>query len=123
MNKSLLFFVLIGAILCSCHNTPIVEPAAPEITLVPPSDSIFFSGDTLHIIGDLSDEDELHEAFICVRDTGDTMFAFDPYVHELPSYHVDTFWVVSGTGPANLSFEAENHHDKITVIDLPFLRF
>jgi hypothetical protein len=123
MKKRFFFFAIIGLLLSSCQHEPDHVPAAPAVVITPPADSLFFSGETLFIVADLSDEEALHDAFICVRDTADTMFSYDPYVHELTSFHVDTFWVISGSGPANLSFKVENHHELITILDLPFLRF
>jgi hypothetical protein len=127
MKKLSLFIVLIVAILCSCqHDTP-PGYASPEIvTNSPPDDTVwvYHNGDTVHIDFDISDADELHEAFIWVNDSVDTLFSYDPYVHELPSFHVDTFWIVHGiTGltPGFVSAEAENHHDKITIINVPIM--
>ena len=42
------------------------------------------------------DSDDLHEGYAYVLTATDTFFHCQPYVHELDSYDLDTFWVVSG---------------------------
>lgn len=125
MKRSIYIFLAGVLMITACQHQPDPEPAAPEIDITnPPSDVIFNNGDTIHMEGTLSDEDALHEASILISDTADTFFIYQPYVHDLQSFDVDTFWVVTGiTGdtPSYVTFQAENHHEKSTTINLSVL--
>lgn len=112
--------VLVG-FFSSCKHQPDPVPSAPVIIVNEPESGLYNNGDTIFMQANLSDEDELHEAFICVRDTVDTMFSFSPTVHALSSYDVDTFWVVSGISvftPGFVSYKAANHSDKESIINV-----
>jgi hypothetical protein len=120
MKKLSLVSVSIVTILCSCQHDPPPPVPPPVVVLNQPASGAYSNGDTIFINADLSDEEALHEAFVCIRDSVDTMFSFDPYVLELTSYNVDTFWVVNGISafsPGFVSVTAENHHELITTIN------
>ena len=126
MIKKLIPILLIGLpILFSCKHDPPVDPPPPVMNVITPlPDTVmqYQNGDTIHMVADLSDADALHEAFVYVRDSVDTFFTYEPYVHDLQSFHIDTFWVVSGMSlpsPGFVTFIAENHHEKVTQINRP----
>jgi hypothetical protein len=125
MKKSIYILFAGAFLITSCTHDPEPQHAAPEIDITNPSSGVVYhNGDTIIMQAVLSDEDELHEALIMVNDTADTFFLYQPYVHELDSFVVDTFWVVSGvsgTLPAFTTFHAENHHEKETTINLSIL--
>ncbi len=124
MKKSIYILFAGAFLITSCAHDPEPEPASPEIDVTAPSVVVFNNGDTIHMEATLRDEDELHEALVMVNSSTDTFFIYDPYVHELDSFVVDTFWVVNGiTGdtPAFTTFNAENHHEKSTTINLSIL--
>jgi hypothetical protein len=122
MKKSILILSSLVIVLASCAHQPITHSEPVVDVLQPTASTIYNNGDTIHIEMTLSDEDELHEAFIYVRSDIDTFFNYEPVVHELPSFNVDTFWVVSGmtTGvSAFVSATAHNHHDLHTTVNVP----
>jgi hypothetical protein len=94
-----LFFAF-TALFISCENhntTPDPDTHNPVVTLTAPTVGHMYSnGDTVHMSVQMSDEDDLHEGYIYLRSATDTLFYYQPYVHELDSYQLDTFWVVSG---------------------------
>jgi len=113
-------FILIGILLVtSCKHEPDPTPTAPIINVMAPGGGTYNNGDTVFMQATLSDEDALHEAFICISDTTDTMFSFAPSVHTLQTYELDTFWVVTGISATTSSFvtyKAENHQALETII-------
>lgn len=124
--KNSIYILFAGAFLItSCQHEPGHEPEAPEIDVTNPASSVAYqNGDTIHMEATLRDEDELHEATVMINDPTDTFFFYQPYVHELDSFVVDTFWVVSGISgptPAFATYHAENHHEKSTTINLSIL--
>jgi hypothetical protein len=121
MKRSVVFFLVLGC-MASCAHDPIVYPD-PVVTVNDPvASTIYQNGDTMHINVEMSDANELHEGYIYLRSDSDSLFSYAPYVHELPSFSTDTFWVVSGmtTGvSAVVTAVAYNHHDQFTTIEVP----
>ncbi len=122
MKKIAFVSLLALAGLYSCQHHPIVY-TNPEVDITAPEAAgIYFNGDTVHIEMTLSDEEALHEAYIYIRSDVDSFFTYEPYVHELQSFDVDTFWVVTGmtTGvSAFVTGVAHNHHDGVTILNVP----
>lgn len=109
--------------LSSCVHQPIIHPN-PEIDIdLPVSSSIYHNGDTIHVELVMRDHAELHEGFIYIRTTTDTLLQYAPLVHELDSFVVDTYYVVSGVSSGVDGFVtaiATNHHNGETVMNVPF---
>jgi hypothetical protein len=127
--KNRIFALILGSLfIAGCAHHPIVY-TEPQVSVVTDDTlHIYQNGDTIHMTVNISDEDELHEAFISVITPAntDTFFYFQPLVHELPSYTLDTFCVVNGvTGLQDgfLTVIATNHHDKLTEINVPITVF
>ncbi len=124
MSKKNILLLFLGAgLLLSCAHDPIVHHD-PEIEFLDsiPAGALYQNGDTVHLDISMSDEDELHEGYIYIRSAVDTFFTYEPYVHELQTFHVDTFWVVTGmvTGvSASVTAVAHNHHEGITTKNIP----
>ena len=123
--KSKLLLVCIPALVLalSCKHDPDKVTAAPEVNIdLPVPMTAYNNADTVIMQGILTDEVELHEAFVMLRTNTDTLFSFAPFVHELESYSLDTTWVVNGiAAPVNSFFtvRAINHADKVTEISIP----
>jgi len=124
MKNKFLFYVLPFLVLTAgCKNEPDKVINAPLVVIDQPVPvATYHNNDTLLIQGTLSDDDELHEASVMIRTTTDTLFSFDPFVHELQTYPLDTFWIVNGMStstPSFLTVIAANHHDKVTEMNVP----
>lgn len=121
--KKLVFILFTGAFfMTSCAHQAIIHESPTVDVVSPDPDNIYNNGDTVHIEMTLADEDALHEAYIYVRSDTDSAFAYAPYVHDMKTFDVDTFWVVTGmtTGvSAFVTAVVHNHHDKMTTINVP----
>lgn len=110
-------------VLFSCRHEPIIHPD-PEIEVtLPVSSTLYNNGDTIHVDLVMRDENALHEASVYLRTAVDTMIELHPVVHELDSFELDTFYIVSGisTGVDGfLTVIASNKHDGETVMNVPF---
>lgn len=117
-------FCTIVTILISCKHQPIVY-TDPTITVTNPVQfMIYNNGDTVQMDINLSDEDELKDAFVYLRSDSDTFFYNNPNVFELPSFTLDTFWIVNGitvstAGSAFVTAIASNNHNGTTTINVP----
>lgn len=89
------------------------ENASPVITLVEPADGESIAvTDSLHIEGNFSDDEGLHEASILVvKSTGDTAFQQYPYVHDLKTYSFHYHFKPSSAGSYTLKVVAEDHDE------------
>jgi hypothetical protein len=98
MRKSIFFLSISTLVFMSCKNNHAPEPGHnPVISLSAPTPgSMYNNGDTVFMSVAMEDEEELHEGYLYIRTATDTLFMFQPFVHELPAYDKDTFWVVSG---------------------------
>ena len=112
MKKTILFSAAIVAVatitlISSCGH----KNAAPVVTLDEPADAgVFTVGDTVHVEGDLTDDESLHEASILFFRAGvDTPLAEYPYVHDLKSYHFHHHVPVMNAGSYQVQVVAEDH--------------
>lgn len=112
MKKTILFSAAIVAVaaitlISSCRH----KNAAPVVTLDEPADAeIFAVGDTVHVEGDLTDDESLHEASILLFRTGvDSPLVEYPYVHDLKSYHFHHHVPVTNAGTYKVQVTAEDH--------------
>lgn len=133
MKKSLLIFGLGVIVFFSCQHKPIII-TEPTVTITPPDPiegsppSYFINGNTVQILFDFSDADELTNASVLLKYNSPTtgsdtaVFYFEPDVTGLKSYTIDTLWVVNGitTGvDATLTGTATNKSNLTTSIDYP----
>ncbi len=122
MKKSILFIsVLVGFGLASCETTP-TPPHVPSVHMhAPTSGSNYNNGDTVFMDIHMTDDESLHEGYLYLRTSADTLFSFEPYVHDLLSYELDTFWVVNGISSmvnANVTVIAHNHDEGMATEDV-----
>lgn len=131
MKKTLFIVSTIVTIFFSCKHTPTII-TEPTVTITPPNapighPSYFINGDTVQILVDFSDEDELTDATVLLKYNSPTtgndtnVFYFEPPVNGLKSYTLDTSWVVTGiiTGrDASLIGTATNKGNLTTTTEL-----
>jgi len=108
---SIFILTIISISIISCKKT---DDEKPVITLsTPVSEQDYAIGDTIFISGHVSDNEALHELEIRLtkEETGETPFTFTPTVHDLASYHIDTFYIPSDTVHIHyhLKIEAWDH--------------
>ena len=117
MKRSYLLLSTLVVFITSCVHEPFTNP-----TIIVSNDTNYFQiGDTIQIDITMSDIDGLHEAFIYVKDTATTFFSYSPIVHDLPSFTVDTFWVVNGISSPKFPFLttiASDHYQGTTTINI-----
>ena len=97
----------------SC-NSDDIEVLGPVITLTTPTDQQDFAiGDTIFIQGDITDNEGLHELMVMVyqEESGNTILDYTPTVHDMASFHIDTFVVPTDTVHVHyhLKIEAWDH--------------
>lgn len=98
------------------------DDTSPVITLSNPTDEQDFAiGDTIFIEGDVTDNEALHELMIMLskEETGEVVMHLMPVVHEMPSYHIDTFFVPVDTSHIhfNLVIDAWDHDNNTTELN------
>ena len=95
----------------SCNKNKNQEDIKIEI-LSPADGAVFNSGDTLALKVTASDNDDLHEMKLEIRQGANIALGLYPYVHAIKSYTIDTLIVippVSGTQIYSLEAAAEDH--------------
>ncbi len=97
----------------SC-KTDDIEVLGPVITLTTPADTQEYAiGDTIFIHGDITDNEGLHELMVMVYqvESGNTILDYTPTVHDMASFHIDTFVVPTDTVHVHyhLKIEAWDH--------------
>ena len=118
-NNILILFATILTISISSCKKENPEEQGPVITLTTPTDEQDFAiGDTIFIQGDVSDNEELHEFMMVLykEESGDTVINYMPTVHEMPNFHIDTFFVPNDTIHIHfhLNMEAWDHDNNKT---------
>lgn len=106
-------FIITGLTLIISSCSKKTEKSAPVIKLDEPADGETVAiTDSLHIEGNFSDDEGLHEASILViKSTGDTAFQQYPYVHDLKSYSFHYHFRPSSAGTYNLNIIVEDHDE------------
>lgn len=99
MNRIKIILPIIGMLLVmfACqheHTNPSTHN--PVMTVAAPNAGMYHNGDTIPMYATLTDEDDLHEAYFSIWNAGDSLFYFQPYVHGLQTYTLDSFYVVNG---------------------------
>lgn len=92
------------------------DDTAPVISLSTPVDQQDFAiGDTIFIHGDVTDNEALHELMVSLtqEESGAVVLDYMPTVHDMPSFHIDTFFVPTDTVHVHfdLKVEAWDHDD------------
>ena len=125
MKKNGAILWILGIFIFSCKHV-YTDPTVTITEVV--NGGTYHNNDTVHMNITMSDLDKLHEGYLYLKSDTDTFFAYQPYVHGLSSYTLDTFWVVNGivklTGvDAFVTGVAHNHQEGITTIDIPIKLF
>ncbi len=118
-NNILILFATILTISISSCKKENPEEQGPVITLTTPTDEQDFAiGDTIFIEGDITDNEALHELMVMLskEETGEVVMHWMPVVHEMPSFHIDTFYVPTDTSHIhfNLVIDAWDHDNNMT---------
>lgn len=103
----------------SCKQT---DDEKPVISLSTPTDEQDFAiGDTIFIHGEVTDNDALHELTVVLskQETGDVVINYTPTVHDMTSFHIDTFYVPADLVHIHyiLKIEAEDHDNNSTELE------
>lgn len=123
MNKKLIFSLL--PVLFYACNKEENDTQSPVVIVTNPTEGAYVkSGDTISIVGQISDE-ELHELHLDIVKQNDTTLYFEsqPTVHELQSYSLNERWIVpilKDTTAVVLSVEAHDHHEHSTKKEVKF---
>jgi hypothetical protein len=120
INILLILSALIITTITSCKHEH--DDTAPVITLATPTDQKDYAiGDTIFIHGDVTDNEALHELMVMLskEETGEVVMHWMPVVHEMPSYHIDTFFVPTDTSHIhfNLVINAWDHDNNTSEIN------
>jgi hypothetical protein len=94
---------------------------APVLTLEEPDDtSNWRLADSVHIEGNISDDDGLHVFSVIVSYMGDTVFTQFPPVHDLKTYDFHYHFMPSAAGLYYLSVAVEDHDSTWTQVSRKF---
>ena len=112
--KFLLILTIVLIMGFSSCKTDDIEVLGPVITLTTPTDQKDFEiGDTIFIHGDITDNEGLHELMVMVyqEESGNTILDYTPTVHDMASFHIDTFVLPTDTVNVHyhLKIEAWDH--------------
>jgi len=94
-NLLLTLAIILTISITSC-KTEDTDTNPPVITLTTPvSEQDYAIGDTIFIQGDVTDNEALHELMIMLhkQETGEVVMHYTPVVHDMESFHIDTFFV------------------------------
>ena len=94
-NLLLTLAITLTISITSC-KTEDTDTNPPVITLTTPvSEQDYAIGDTIFIQGDVTDNEALHELMIMLhkQETGEVVMHYTPVVHDMESFHIDTFFV------------------------------
>ena len=125
MKKTTFLFNIIAVTLVigsfsSCKKEH--EHSAPIIVLESPiNNQTFILGDTVHIEGTATDENELHEMSIFIKNhTGDTLFSDYPYVHAMNSHNFHYHYLPTDTGMFHIHITASDHDNQLSHLERVF---
>ena len=120
ISSALVAVVLLAINFSSCKKK--AENQAPVVTLNEPDDnSSIAMGDSLHIEGTASDDEELHEmSVLVVSHMGDTVLSDYPYVHGKKTYDFHYHFHPADTGMFHLHITAEDHEEAATHVERMF---
>lgn len=128
MIKNTIFILLSFSLLFACKKEP--DPVVqddpsdttyPVVSITSPSENeMFHNGDTVHMIGYVSDN-ELHNGVIKIMDdtTAFEYYGYYHYVHETSSSVIDFDYVVTGVttnSAVTLTFTYDDHAANTTVV-------
>lgn len=113
VSHSLIF--LFTCLFFSC--TKRTGPNEPVITITFPTDTTTINaGDTIEIKGTLSDNIDLHEFYLTIKNNNtDALVAYDnPYVHGGKTYPFNYFWITGDSAIYTLSLKVLDHENHST---------
>lgn len=130
MNK-LILVLLLTTVLFACkkeedhhdhdHSHDEVDTTTPVVTINSPSDSlVYHNGDTVHMIGTISDND-LHNGEIKIMDdtTAFEYYGYYHHIHETTSAVINFDYIVSGVtqnSAATLTYMYNDHADNMALV-------
>jgi hypothetical protein len=129
MSKNLLFIFLVTTFFFACkkeedhdHNhDETTDTTYPVVTIDSPVENeMFHNGDTVHMIGLVTDN-ELHNGVIKIIDdtTAFEYYSYYHYVHETSSSVIDFDYVVTGVtqnSAVTITFTYDDHAEHVTVV-------
>lgn len=105
-----LFFIIAGLLFTGCKKP---SENNIEISILSPEDgAVFSSGDTIRLQVAASDNEDLHEMKLEIKDGANILLGLYPYVHAKKSHTLDTSIIapaVSAPTLYSLEAEAEDH--------------
>jgi hypothetical protein len=98
------------------------ENQAPLIVIdEPANDAMIMLPDSAHIEGSVSDDNELHELSVVVKNHGGSVvFEQYPTVHALKTFNFHYHFVTSDTGMYHLHVTAEDHDGGVSTKEVMF---
>lgn len=103
----------------SCNQGHDDDTENPEIMLTAPTNLQQFGlTDTVHILGHISDNHDLHELQVKLtrNEDGDTLLSFTPSVHALTEYHLDTFYIANESSHKHYTLHITAWEDRKSVV-------
>ena len=108
--QALFLISTLAAALFSCTKN--TGPAEPVIILTSPTDTTTINaGDTVQIVGSVSDNKDLHEFYFTLKNhTADTVVSYDnPYVHGAKIHHFAYQWITGDSAVYKLIIQVLDH--------------
>ena len=112
---SVLLISIFSCLVFSC--TKYTGPDEPVITLTTPTDTTnIYAGDTIQIKGTVSDNKDLHEFYLTIKNNGnDSVMAYEnPYVHGAKTHNFDYFWITGDSAIYTLTIKVLDHESHST---------
>lgn len=107
-------------------TTDAVDTEKPVVIITSPkANNKFMNGDTIRIQGTATENDELHEMKITLKNTTkDTLlFSETPVVHALKSYTINTMCIAKAIAHSDcvLTITASDHSSNVTTVTVPIM--
>ncbi|MCX6199746.1 MAG: Ig-like domain-containing protein [Bacteroidetes bacterium] len=112
---SLSLFSLFTCLVFSCTKN--TGPEEPVITITNPTDTTNINaGDTIEIKGALSDNINLHEFYLTIKNNStDSVLVYDnPYVHGGKTYPFNYLWITRDSAIYKLTLKVLDHESHTT---------
>lgn len=123
---SIIFIVACKKDTATTTTTDATDTEKPVVTITSPkADKMYMNGDTIRIQGTATENDELHEMKITLKNTTkDTLlFSETPVVHALKSYTINTMCIAKATAHSDcvLTITASDHSSNVTTVTVPIM--
>ncbi len=117
--QALFLISTFSTLLFSCTKN--TGPAEPVIILTSPTDTTTINaGDTVQIVGSVSDNKDLHEFYFTLKNnTTDTVEFYDnPYVHGAKIHHFTYQWITGDSAAYKLIIQVLDHESHTSTKEL-----